>query len=196
MFTNNSILVNNATIQAMVTIGMCSDSDCDDRNLQCDDTWLRFTRTTFNFSTTFTFASNTAKDCMLLIQDSFFSRQSQVTYHAERSNILLVLDNSTFVGNNNGRDVSVISLHNSAVLVVNCIFENNTGSPIQAMNSKVVLEGNTTFRNNSALIGAGIHSWWVRTYTLDHSPTSCLRTIMLFMWVEQFILVSKISVFF
>ena len=160
VFTNNSVLVSNGTFRGEVTV-MCS--DCADRNLQCYGTWLRFTRTTFNFSAVFDFPSATVKDCTLLIQDSFFSSQSQVsftfTYDVRRNSndtVQIVLENSTFISNNNGKDSSVVSLLNTAGLLVNCTFENNTGSPIHAQNSKVVFEGDTTFRNNSALFGAGM----------------------------------------
>ena len=45
----------------------------------------------------------------------------------------------------------------AAVLFANCTFENNTGgSLIGVVGSKVIFQGNNVFRNNSALIGAGV----------------------------------------
>ena len=51
---------------------------------------------------------------------------------------------------------SGLELDGADALFVNCTFENGTKSAIDALQSKVIFQGNNIFRNNSALAGAGI----------------------------------------
>lgn len=71
------------------------------------------------------------------------------------ANTLAVLQNVVFADNNVEKYVVSIAL--GTIMFMNCSFENNTGTAIQAdASSKLIFEGVNVFRNNSALVGAGI----------------------------------------
>ena len=105
------------------------------------------------FKDSFVFITAAMADCAITIEDSDIL-SGGISYSSSKSN------NDTTI-NVIFRNIDIFSsgvnLNGSAALFVNCTFENNTGiSPIYAVGSKVIFQGNNIFRNNSALVGAGV----------------------------------------
>ena len=174
VMTNNSVSVSNSIISGgEVNIGMCvTGSNCDDNHLRCDLDFLKIIKTTLKAGTTasFDFTLKDTKNCTILIEDSNFSNQLGVsfgfTYDSNKNNsdatINVIVRNTIFVNSNMWlfqifmRD-QVITALNAVILFANCTFENNTGGSLfGGVGSKVIFQGNNVFRNNSALIGAGV----------------------------------------
>lgn len=157
------MLLLNSIFRAGVTVLGCTQS-CEDHNCYCGHNFLTYTRITVNFGFDFTFGRT--RDCTILIEDSVFSALSSpavIGFEYDTSNsmndtsVQAHLSNVTIANNNNNSvNNPVIALIDVAILFVNCTFENNTGSVIQALSSKVIFQGDNVFRNNSALIGAGM----------------------------------------
>ena len=67
--------------------------------------------------------------------------------------IEITFDNVSF---SNSNCVSVYLWNVQMVTFINCTFENNQDTAIKAVGSNLAFGGNNTFRNNSAVSGAGI----------------------------------------
>ena len=95
------------------------------------------------------------KNCTVTIEDSDFFSESifLIDYDSSKSS------NDTTI-NVIFRNINIFSsgleLDGADALFVNCTFENNTESAIDAQQSKVIFQGDIIFRNNSAPVGAGI----------------------------------------
>lgn len=122
----------------------------------------------FNGSVNAAFSESTISDGnesnIILIQDSEFrsypygcalhfvdKAESNVPRHLGSAQ--MTLRNVTFSSNNIG---PAACFDRVAMMIVNCTFEKNTVAAIEADFSKLIFQGNTTFRNNSADDGAGI----------------------------------------
>lgn len=108
----------------------------------------------------FEFIFGHTKDCTIFIEDSILSDLSAPVHIAfegvnyTSDSVQVILSNVTLTNSSTG--TPVVSLLEVAILFVNCTFEHNAGSVIQAIDSKVIFQGNNTFKNNYAPIGGGI----------------------------------------
>ena len=57
-------------------------------------------------------------------------------------------------------------------MFINCTFENSMESALHAFDSRLIFQSNNTFRNNSALVGAGIYL--LQSYLHVHPHTNIL----------------------
>ena len=122
-----------------------------------------FTGITANFGLMFDSMNCTAA---VLIEDSFFhtSTENMIALSCDPASseinsacntfIQIMFQNVTFVDNN--LEGPILNSINTQILFVNCTFENNTQSALQAINSLVIFQGKIIFKNNSALLGGAI----------------------------------------
>ena len=156
VLTDNSVLVSNTTsIGGGLYIEMCV-FNCKESNLHCGIDFLKIIKNTFKDSGVFMAPMADKKNCSVTIEDSDFLL----------SDSLFEFEHDSSKSNNNTtinvifRNINIFSsgleLDGADALFVNCTFENGTKSAIDALQSKVIFQGNNIFRNNSALAGAGI----------------------------------------
>ena len=161
---NNSILIgNNEFKKSGIHLTVCA--RC---NLRCSQPYcIKFTGITSSSTAEFDFGFS--KESVLLIENSIFSdfycsscRQLlnfQFGYDPSvfDDSVQVTLHNVTITNNVLENQLNgVTNLYAVAILIVNCRFENNIGSAVEAVSSKLVFEGNTVFFNNSAAVGGGI----------------------------------------
>ena len=110
--------------------------------------------------------SDTSENCTaqyIMVRDSIITENSLECLYgdsptasvwlSEFKTIQVTFDNVSF---SHSKCTSVHLTKVLNVTFVDCTFENNQESAIMAMGSNLVFEGNSTFRNNSAVRGAGI----------------------------------------
>ena len=166
-YTNSSILVSNSIFRGVHIYSRCPGllKTLDD-NDHCSSQYCRkfVGITMLNSRMTFwAFYDHPTNESSILIEDSIFShsvneRLIEFNYARLQETELLkaTLSNVTFANNNNNAG-SLNYLYKAAISYNNCIFENNIGTAIQALYSNVTLQGSITFKNNSGVIGGGIH---------------------------------------
>ena len=102
------------------------------------------------------------------IQNSYFSNNfgfgpgtviySSLTYTTD-STYLIVTENCTFI-HNKGKSIVYVAMEYyllPAFLVLNGEFSNNIGTPLEILNTIMVVTGNTSFHQNKADTGAAMH---------------------------------------
>ena len=144
--TRNSIFINNSQFNGgQVSIGAFI--DC--RDLKCE-MHVKFTNVIIDGGRLLCVVPTRSA---VLFEDSMFSSVTFGPYNSTTRNdtsVQAVFQRVTFA---NGRGNEVL---NAAVMFINCTFENSTDSALDALDSRLIFQGNNIFRNNSALIGAGI----------------------------------------
>ena len=64
---------------------------------------------------------------------------------------------------------SPLSLHGATVLLIDCTFQNNTNSAIDAVSSKMIFKGTNIFSNNSGYTGGGVSLDKSFMYLMPHT---------------------------
>ena len=161
VLTNNSFFVSNSIVTGDIRFSgdtTCFGSQCDISSLQCDAAFLKIMNTTFNANSDITFWTPEHPDtkmCTVLIEDSTFLSATSNFYFAYNDSrhgdpINVEIKNTSFVD-------TAIKPQFTAIKFDSCMFENYTYHPsIMAIRSKVIFQGNSVFKNNSAPAGAGI----------------------------------------
>ena len=175
--TNCTLLLDNNVFHASITVT----NHCDENKLHCSRSFMKLTRNFIGFIASF---HNIPANCTLVVEETVFSGSISPVFVFESgydaSNksemdgfIQAILNNVTFVNNTLpgffGDLVCTSSLHHAAVLLTDCIFDNNSGSAIAANGSKVIFQGNNIFRGNSALAGGGLRLISSSIYLQPHT---------------------------
>ena len=165
-WNNYSLLVNNSIFKRVHIYSRCPGIENLDANDLHDgqNSMNKFTGITMiNSSASFTmFYDSPTNESRFLIQDSTFSDYSNSNQHLLELSYRRILTGETlkatlsnvFFFNNNAK--SQTYLNEAEVLFDDCTFQNNVGTAIYALASKVIFQETNTFRNNSAVIGGGM----------------------------------------
>ena len=156
VLTDNSVLVSNTTsIGGGLYVEMCV-FNCKESNLHCGIDFLKIIKNTFKDSGVFMAPMADKNNCTVtiegsdfLLSDSLFEFEYDSSKNNNDTTINVIFQNTNIFS-------SGLELDGADALFVNCTFENGTKSAIDAVQSKVIFQGNNIFRNNSALAGAGI----------------------------------------